>query len=53
MEKPWREPSPTTTAVPRLHGTDLRSFEVQKRLNALFALYALYRNRIPHGLFIV
>src|SRR5258708_18950972 len=32
IEKPWREPSTTTTAVPRLHGTDLRSFEVQKRL---------------------
>src|SRR5258708_4433918 len=35
IEKPWREPSTTTTAVPRLHGTDLRSFEVQKRLPEL------------------
>src|SRR5258708_14665902 len=32
IEKPGRDPSTTTTAVPRLHGTDLRSFEVQKRL---------------------
>src|SRR5258708_39353413 len=32
IEKPWREPSTITTAAPRLHGTDLRSFEVQKRL---------------------
>src|SRR5258708_12590262 len=34
-EKPGREPEKTTTAVPRLHGTDLRSFEVQKRLPEL------------------
>src|SRR6266853_1622400 len=33
IEKPWREPSTITTAAPRLHGTDLRSFEVQKRLS--------------------
>src|SRR5260370_23661497 len=32
IKTPWREPSTTTAAVPRLHGTDLRSFEVQKRL---------------------